>query len=97
MLCSVQNGDKKADNKALGKTYDELTDQAYGLKLASAPKVMADLVESLVGAVYIDAGCQLEPAFKVGILLSASIPPALVCKVIHSCLSTASSLSQPKL
>lgn len=58
-------GDRRANNKALGKTYDVLTDQAYGLKMASAPKVMADMVESLVGAIYIDTGCNLEPAFQV--------------------------------
>ena len=49
----------------MSKTYDFLTEGSYGLEMATAPKAMADVVESLAGAIYIDSDCQLGPVWKV--------------------------------
>lgn len=60
----LEEGGSRASDAALARTYDQLTDTSYGMELARAPKAMADIVESLAGAVYVDAGFNLEPAFE---------------------------------
>jgi len=68
---------RKASDEALSKTYDFLTEGSYGLEMATAPKAMADVVESLAGAIYIDSGCQLAPVWKVLLLYLPPPPPHL--------------------
>ena len=39
---------------------------------------MADLVEALAGAIYIDSNCQLEPVWKASFLLAHPAPTAIL-------------------
>lgn len=57
-------GDEKASDAALSRTYDHLTDRNYGLEMAVAPKAMADMVESLAGAIFVDSHCRMQPVFE---------------------------------
>lgn len=47
----------------------------FGLPKHSAPKVLSDIVESLIGAVFIDSGCRLEAAWAVAHRLLAPLAP----------------------
>lgn len=62
---SGNESETKASEKALSNTYDTLTDHSYGLEMAIAPKAMADMVEALAGAIYIDSSGDLKPVFEV--------------------------------
>ena len=52
-------------DEVLSTAYDRLMDSSFGLEMGGAPKAMADMVESLAGAVLVDNDFQLEPAFQV--------------------------------
>lgn len=64
LFCRSLEADRESRNAALAKTYDFLTEGSYGLEMATAPKAMADMVESLAGAIYVDSGCQLDIVWK---------------------------------
>lgn len=63
IMCSSEVASGKG--ATLSKAYDELTDMSYGLDLPDSPKVLADMLEAIVGAVYVDCGFQIQPVFKV--------------------------------
>ena len=52
-------------DEVLSAAYDRLMDSSFGLEMGGAPKAMADMVESLAGAVFVDNDFWLEPAFQV--------------------------------
>lgn len=82
-FCSFESCDVKASDAALSKTYDMLTDQSYGLEMAIAPKAMADMVESLAGAIFVDSGSELGPVFEVMFLFGYSITSKKNCMPCH--------------
>ena len=50
-------------------TLDLFISAGFGQGFAAAPKVLGDLFESIIGAVYIDSGGDLEALWKVSSLL----------------------------
>jgi dsRNA-specific ribonuclease len=52
-------------DEVLSLAYDRLTDSSFGLEMAAAPKAMADMVESLAGAICVDTAFDLVPVFEV--------------------------------
>ena len=47
----------------------------FGLPKHSAPKVLSDIIESLIGAVFIDSGCSLDATWAVAHRLLAPLAP----------------------
>jgi len=56
---------ENVDPDALALTYDNLTKRSFSLEMADAPKALADMVEALAGAVFVDSGFSLERVFEV--------------------------------
>ena len=71
------------------------SEAAFGNTEVAAPKILGDIVESLVGAVYIDSHCnfdrtwQVRPiATTVSVCLPACLPACLhACACLPACLS----------
>ena len=51
---------------------DDLGTAPYGGSVVKAPKVLADIVEAIAAAVYVDCTFDLEKLWKVFILLSCN-------------------------
>ena len=64
-LCRLRQEGRRVSDEVLGVAYDRLMDSSFGLEMGATPKAMADMVESLAGAVFVDNGFRLEPAFQV--------------------------------
>lgn len=47
------------------ETMDNLLSAGFGIGLAAAPKVLGDLFEAIVGAVFVDSGGSLETLWQV--------------------------------
>ena len=65
-LVISRSGSVQSASVTKGKAYDRLTDMSYGMDLPDAPKVLADILEATIGAVYVDCDYSLAPVFKVG-------------------------------
>jgi len=66
IVCRLQEGiGENVDPDALALTYDNLTKRSFSLEMADAPKALADMVEALAGAVFVDSGFSLERVFEV--------------------------------
>ncbi len=84
----------QADDDAKAAALMWASEAAFGNTEVAAPKILGDIVESLVGAVYIDSHCnfdrtwQVRPiATTVSVCLPACLPACLhACACLPACL-----------
>ena len=95
----------QADDDAKAAALMWASEAAFGNTEVAAPKILGDIVESLVGAVYIDSHCNFDRTWEVrpttmSVCLPACLPACLpdalsVCPMycpLTACLSDAMSL-----
>ena len=78
--CFVQGKARvlSADEDAKAAALQWASEAAFGNTEVAAPKILGDIVESLVGAVYIDTGHDFDKTWQVGLLSASVIPMALL-------------------
>lgn len=64
-------------DQVLSLAYDRLMDSSFGLEMGGAPKALADMVESLAGAICVDSAFDLGPVFQVTLLLQKGLTVAV--------------------
>ncbi len=87
----------QADDDAKAAALMWASEAAFGNTEVAAPKILGDIVESLVGAVYIDSHCNFDKTWEVrpttmSVCLSACLPaclPACLSVCLSVCLSDA--------
>lgn len=61
-----------ADDDAKAAALQWASEAAFGSTEVAAPKILGDIVESLVGAVYIDTNHDFDKTWQVGLLPAAA-------------------------
>lgn len=71
-----------ADGDAKAAALQWASEAAFGSTEVAAPKILGDIVESLVGAVYIDSNHDFDKTWQVGLLLARAV---LNCSSLLHC------------
>lgn len=82
-----------ADDDAKAAALQWASEAAFGSTEVAAPKILGDIVESLVGAVYIDSNHDFDKTWQVG---AQGCVPGMACNLsIMQCLLLQHSLRVP--